>query len=31
MPAESCDFNPNPQQMRFGNLMAHIADDNSAM
>ncbi len=30
IPAESYDFKPNPEQMSFGQLMIHIADENSA-
>ena len=29
MPAEDYDFKPNPEQMSFGQLMIHIADENS--
>jgi uncharacterized damage-inducible protein DinB len=29
MPAESYDFKPNPEEMSFGQLMIHIADQNS--
>ena len=29
MPAESYDFKPNPEEMSFGGLMIHIADQNS--
>lgn len=29
MPAESYDFKPNPEEMSFGYLMIHIADENS--
>jgi len=29
MPAESYDFKPNPAEMSFGELMIHIADQNS--
>ena len=29
MPAESYDFKPNPEQMSFGQLMVHIAAQNS--
>ena len=31
MPAESYDFKPNPEELSFGDLMIHIADDNSVM
>src|SRR5947207_4614501 len=31
MPAEYYDFKPNPEELSFGDLMAHIADDNSTM
>src|SRR5438105_1799385 len=31
MPAEGYDFKPNPEQLSFGRLMVHIADDNSTM
>jgi uncharacterized damage-inducible protein DinB len=30
-PAESYDFKPNPEELAFGYLMTHIADDNSTM
>lgn len=29
MPAEAYDFKPNPEEMSFGQLMIHIADENS--
>ena len=29
MPAEDYDFKPNPEEMSFGQLMIHIADENS--
>lgn len=29
MPAEGYDFKPNPEEMSFGQLMIHIADENS--
>ena len=29
MPAEGYDFKPNPEQMSFGRLLMHIADENS--
>ena len=29
MPAEDYDFKPNPEEMSFGLLMIHIADENS--
>ena len=29
MPAENYDFKPNPEEMSFGGLMIHIADQNS--
>jgi uncharacterized damage-inducible protein DinB len=29
MPAEGYDFKPNPEEMSFGRLMIHIADQNS--
>jgi len=31
MPAEFYNFKPNPEELSFGDLMAHIADDNSTM
>lgn len=30
MPAEDYDFKPNPEEMSFGQLMIHIADENSS-
>ena len=30
MPAEDYDFKPNPEDISFGRLMIHIADENSA-
>jgi uncharacterized damage-inducible protein DinB len=30
MPAEDYDFKPNPEQMSFGGLMIHIAEENSS-
>ncbi|MBK5294063.1 MAG: hypothetical protein JJE04_20600 [Acidobacteriia bacterium] len=29
MPAEGYDFKPHPEEMSFGKLMIHIADENS--
>jgi len=31
MPAESYNFKPNAEELSFGDLMSHIADDNSTM
>src|SRR5450759_1516238 len=31
MPAEYYNFKPNPEERSFGDLMAHISDDNSTM
>src|SRR6266851_1006495 len=30
MPAEDYDFKPNPEEMSFGGLMIHIAEENSS-